>query len=104
MQTEQAILLVGNVLKELEVKSVKWYFDQPVSNSGRLKTRLLEISRANEFNWEVELVFNPDKELAKSNKVVVSSDGWILDHVERWFNLGGWLIENHIEDSNIISV
>ncbi len=104
MKTEHAICLVGAVLKNLNVKSVKWYLDQPVSNSGRLKTRLLELSREHGFNWEVELVFDPDKVLAKSNHIIISSDGWILDRAKKWFNLGALLIENHIADSNVIAV
>jgi len=103
-KTENAILLVGNALKEMKVKSVKWYLDQPVSNSGKLKTRLLDISRNNQFNWEVELVFDPDKVLAKSENIVVSSDGWILDRTQKWFNLGGYLIEIDIKESNNIVV
>jgi len=104
MKTEEAILLVGNTLKELEVRAVKWYFDQPVSNSGRLKTRLMEISQTHHFNWEVTLVFNPDKVLAKSNEIVISSDGWVLDHVKKWFNLGSYLLEKHLRDANLIVV
>ena len=104
VKTEEAIHLVGITLKELNVKSVKWYFDQPVSNSGQLKTRLMELSRNHGFNWEVELVFDPDKVLAKSSNIVISSDGWILDHAERWFNLGSFLVENHIESPNVIEV
>lgn len=102
LKTEHAILLIGTVLKELKVKSALWYLDQPVSNSGRLKTRLLELSKTNEFNWTVELVFNPDKVLAKSNSIVISSDGWILDRAKRWFNLGAYLIEHHLTNLNII--
>lgn len=104
LKTESAILLVGKLLEGLEVQSVKWYLDQPVSNSGRLKTKLLEVSESYGYNWEVELVFDPDKVLVKSKNIVVSSDGWILDHVEKWFNLGAFIIENNIKESNIIIV
>ena len=104
VKTEEAIRMVGDVLLDLKVKSVKWYFDQPVSNSGRLKTKLLEISNECHFNWEVELVFDPDKVLAKSQNVVVSSDRWILDNAEKWFNLGAYILENKIDDKNIIEV
>jgi len=105
MKTEEAILIVGNCLKKLNVKSVKWYLDQPVSNSGRLKTRLREISTEHHFDWEVELVYDPDKVLAKSSNIVVSSDGWILDNAENWFNLGAYLFENDfVLNANIIEV
>ncbi|WP_215224029.1 DUF434 domain-containing protein [Echinicola shivajiensis] len=104
LKTESAIILVGNALKELEVGPVKWYFDRPVSNSGRIKTKLLEISDNNGFNWEAELVMNPDKVLVTSSKIVITSDGGILDHVGKWFNLGAYLIDNHINHPNIIAV
>lgn len=103
-KTEEAILLVGQVLKELELKEVHWYFDQPVSNSGRLKTRLLELSTAHAFNWSVDLVLDPDKVLAKSEAIVVSSDSWVLDHAPQWFNLPAYLIEHHLTDLNIIEI
>lgn len=102
LKTEQAILLIGNALKELQIQSAKWYFDQPVSNSGRLKTRLLEISEAHQFNWQVELAFNPDKILAESQHIIISSDGWILDNAQRWFNLGAYIIKKYIEAINLI--
>lgn len=104
VKTEEAIHLVGDVLKAMKVEKVHWYFDQPVSNSGRLKTRLLEISESHQYNWEVTLVYDPDKVLAKSENIVVSSDGWILDHATRWFNLGAYLIDNKIPEVNIIEV
>lgn len=102
--TEAGILLVGKILQKQKVKSVKWLLDKPVSNSGRLKSMLLEIAKDNDFNWDVELLFNPDKALAESKNIVVSSDGWILDRAEKWFNLGKYLIEKHLKDVNIFEV
>ena len=103
-KTEEAILLVGEILQKQKVTSVKWLLDSPVSNSGRLKSMLLEIAKANQFNWEVELLFNPDKALAESKEIVFSSDGWILDRAERWFNLGKVLIEKHLGEVNVFEV
>ena len=104
VKTAEAISLIGTVLNACKIKSAKWYLDQPVSNSGRLKTRLMEFNEMEKFNWEVELVFDPDKVLAQSNNIVISSDGWILDHAERWFNLGAVLVEDHIKGANVIEV
>ena len=103
IKTEEAIILTGQLLQKLEVQSVKWYLDQPVSNSGRLKTRILELAVEHKFDWSVELVFDPDKVLAKSKNVVVSSDGWILNQAENWFNLGEILLENHIQEANVLA-
>ena len=105
MKTEEAVIMIGNVIQGFDVKSTKWYFDSPVSNSGRLKTKLYELSEEKGFNWEVELVFDPDKVLAKSDNVVISSDGWILDQADQWFNLGGHIIENlSAQPNNVIEV
>ena len=54
------------------------------------------------FNWEITLHHNPDKLLAESKDIVVSSDAWILDRAERWVNLSKHIIENHIDKPNII--
>ena len=104
VQTENAIQLIGRVLKEVGVDSVCWYLDQPVSNSGRLKSKLLEISEANDFDWEVELVYSPDKVLAESTAIVVTSDAWILDHAQRWFNLGAYLLEEYVVEIEVVRV
>ncbi len=101
-KTEEAVLMIGKTLTQLEVTSVYWYFDAPVSNSGRLKTILRELSGQQGYPWFIDLVNNPDTVLAKSDHIVVSSDGWILDRAQKNFNLGGYLIENHISKPNII--
>ena len=102
-KTEESLLIIGNAINQLKVKHSKWYFDQPVSNSGRLKTKLYELSEAHGFNWDVELVFDPDKELIKSKEIVISSDGWILDHADHWFNLGAFIIDGlHPKPDNIL--
>ncbi|WP_460220327.1 DUF434 domain-containing protein [Psychroserpens sp. MEBiC05023] len=98
-QTENALLLVGNRLK---TNKVIWVFDKPVSNSGRLKTMLRELAENHDFNWEIILDHNPDKVLAKSKHIVVSSDAWVLDRAKRWLNLGAYIIEHHISEANII--
>lgn len=102
-QTEKAIVLAGNVLKDLGVKKVIWYFDSPVSNSGRMKNMLLEISLKYGFNWNVHLSQNPDMELVKSLDIAITSDAWILDECAQWFNLGAYLIEYHLDPKFVIS-
>ncbi|MEM6965862.1 MAG: DUF434 domain-containing protein [Bacteroidota bacterium] len=103
-QTESVIKMVGNTLVGLKVQKVKWLLDKPISNSGRLKQNLEAIATANNFNWEVALVNNPDKILATSEHIVISADGWVLDHAARWFNLGALMIEQQLDKVNIIAV
>lgn len=90
--TVPALLRVGEALRP--ASQVVWYFDQPVSNSGRLKTMLREMAETHAFNWEVKLVYNPDKELIAlpNETVIVSSDSWILDDGGAWCNLGRELL------------
>jgi len=101
-QTEKALLLIGNFLKSCDTGKVTWVFDKPVSNSGRLKTQVRELAEVHGFNWNVILDNNPDKLLAESESIAVSSDAWILDRSKRWFNLAGYLIENKIDATTII--
>lgn len=103
-KTASVIKLVGDILRELEVEKVEWFLDKPISNSGRLKKNLQEIALEQKFNWEVELVNNPDKVLAESKNIVISADGWVLDQATKWFNLGAFIIEKHQKNLNIIAV
>ena len=103
-KTEPAIHLIGEVLQGLQVAKAHWYFDQPVSNSGRLKTMLYQISTANNFNWDIDLVYEPDKVLAQSEAVVITADGWILNECKQWYNLGADLVDHHLKDYNLIEV
>ena len=102
METPQAVALVGQAMQDLQIQSAHWYLDSPVSNSGRLKTTLREFAETQQLDWQIDLVFNPDKVLAESSEIVVSSDGWILDECQRWFNLARVLIEKYVRDVVIL--
>lgn len=93
IQTEKAIIEVGETLQKLQVEKAIWYFDAPVSNSGRLKVMLYEIAAQYGFSWEIHLVNNPDAVLAKSENIIITSDAWILDECVRWFNLGSLILD-----------
>ena len=103
IQTEKAIILIGEILKSLNVQKVIWYFDAPVSNSGRLKVMLYDFAERYNFNWEIHLDNNPDAVLAKSKHIIISADAWILDECQRWFNLGKLLMETHLKIENVIN-
>lgn len=86
-ETVPAIRLIGKTLEELKLSHARWYFDSPVSNSGRLKTILAEEAESQRWDWDIRLHTNPDKVLAESTEVVVTADSWILDRAAHWANI-----------------
>lgn len=101
-ETIPALELVGVTLQALKVEEVLWYFDAPVSNSGRLKVLLYELAEKYGYNWQVELVNNPDKKIIEHNQISVSCDGWIIDETAQWFNLAKYVIDNGIPNAEIL--
>jgi len=92
-ETNSAIRLIGESIAALRPKSVVWMLDKPISNSGRLAKRIRDMAAENGWNWTVQVTFNPDNDIAASGKIVVSSDGPLLDRVERWLNFNRYLID-----------
>jgi len=102
-KTEKALEIIGKTINNLGVPQVKIFLDAPVSNSGRLKSRILSNSEGWNSITEVELVPNPDKILVDLSRVV-TSDSIILDYCKSWFNLTGKAIEDYIKEANIIDL
>jgi hypothetical protein len=103
-ETDQAIGLIGEVLTTLRPKSVAWLLDRPISNSGRLANRIRQFAREKDWNWSVEVAFNPDAEMAASDRIVISSDSHLLDQVTRWLNLNRVLIDKYLAESWLIDL
>jgi len=103
-ETVKAIELIGTTLQRLRVSSVIWFLDRPVSNSGRLKQLIGRITEANRWQWDVELVCSPDKELCRAEQIVATSDGVILDRAGGWVNLVGHFIRESIPSARVINL
>lgn len=101
-QTGAAIQLIANFLHETKVKKATWIFDKPVSNSGRLKTMLREFADEHNYNWEIILDNNPDKFIAKSEQIAISSDAWVLDNSTNWCNMVRHIVDNHVPQKNVV--
>jgi len=95
-ETVPALHLLGKALIEWGIRRCRWWLDQPVSNSGRLKSMLLDLAAREHWPWDVELVFSPDKVLSETPQIIATSDSVILDHCAHWFNLARWLIEMQV--------
>ena len=83
-ETDQSLQYLGQLLGDYPVQ---WYFDQPVSNSGRLAQRVRDLAAENQWNWTVFTDFNPDQRLIESGALVVSTDALILDACKNWLNV-----------------
>ncbi len=92
--TEAALQAIGKALLALKVAQCTWVLDRPVSNSGRLRQRILDVGLEHGYDWTVDVVFNPDRHLIQSGSVVTSSDSEVLDGAAAWFNLLAYLVEN----------
>ena len=103
-ETESSIAKIGEEMNELNVERVNWLLDAPVSNSHRLGSLITRIGEENHCNWKINLVNNPDKDLVRSDEVVITSDGNILSKSKRWFNLNQILVEKYCENENLIDL
>lgn len=92
-KTETAITLIGKTLEENKVQKAIFYLDAPVSNSGRLKQRIIELLNQFTFEVEVEVINNVDSVLEKLDNVI-TSDAIILDKCVSWINLNAKIMES----------
>lgn len=98
-QTLAAAAAIGEQLVGLKVGPIVWWLDRPVSNSGRLRAMLLELSEQRGWGWRVELDLDPDRVLIASDAVVASGDAWILDEAGVHFDLAHSTLANHCSAS-----
>ncbi len=101
-ETRSVIKLIGKTLAVFEPASVLWLFDKPVSNSGRLAQLVRKVAKKQHWNWQTDLLDNPDQTIKTSNKIAITSDSVILDSVEYWLNLTTYLVENCCQDAWLI--
>ncbi|WMJ76053.1 MULTISPECIES: DUF434 domain-containing protein [unclassified Sedimentibacter] len=102
-KTEKALELIGRELNELEVPEVKFYLDSPVSNSGRLKSRIAECSESWNMPVDIELIPNVDAVLSKMGRIV-TGDSILLDECKSWFNLSKKIVDDYIRDAWIVNL
>lgn len=102
-ETEEALRLLGEGLRALAVPAVHVLLDAPVSNSGRLRARVLEHA----FGWPlpVEVTLHPDVDQALIGmERVVSSDSAVLDACASWINLGAWLVRRALPQAWLVAL
>ncbi len=92
-ETLDAFALIADFLGKAGVSKAKWFFDRPVSNSGKLKVIVGELAAKNGWPWEVELADNPDNVLIASENIIATSDSDVLDRCGKWFNLSAEIVK-----------
>ena len=103
-ETMPALALVGQTASALGVRLCRWWLDQPVSNSGRLKALILQSARNAGWNMDVELSFSPDHVLSHTDRVIATSDGIVLDRCRCWMNLGRIIIAKRIPRARLLDL
>jgi hypothetical protein len=103
-ETIPAVQLIGDFLEKSGIKKALWLLDSPVSNSGRLKALIAKLAGKNKWNWEIELLLNPDTELINTHSIVTSSDSVILDGCKSWVNIAAEIITLKLPSAIIINL
>lgn len=101
-QTNTALEIIGKSLIQLAVPEVKVFLDAPVSNSGKLRNRILEYAIGWGIPVEVQLVPNSDIVLAKGARIV-TGDSVLLDGCSSWLNLSKKIVDDYIKDAWIVN-
>ena len=103
-ETLPVLRLVGETAAALGANRCRWWLDQPVSNSGRLKTLILEEAARAGWNMEVELNFSPDHVLSHTGEIIATSDGIVLDRCQRWVNLAQLIITDCLPRTRLLDL
>jgi hypothetical protein len=103
-ETLPALEKLAVVVTRLELRQVHWLFDRPVSNSGRIRSLVVQTAASNGWNWSVELVDDPDAVLKQSPEIVATSDSVILDRASAWLNLARLVIDVECPAAHVIDL
>ena len=103
-ETLPVLRLVSEAAAAWGVSRCRWWLDKPVSNSGRLRTAILEAAAAAGWNMAAELTFSPDHVLSHTDEIIATSDGVVLDRCQRWVNLARQLIVEHVPRARLLDL
>jgi hypothetical protein len=128
-ETLPALELLGRAIAAFGPAECVWFLDRPVSNSGRLKTLMVDLAAQHGWPWHIELVANPDTILttpdailadhaeaptaepseetppnrpSPPNIIVATADSAILDGAPTWFNLAREVVAQYISTAWIL--
>lgn len=85
-ETHDAIRMLLDVLQNMEIMRACILLDEPVSNSGRLKSLIADVGEAYPFELDIQIMKDVDRALYDRENVI-TTDSVILDHCKSWLNL-----------------
>jgi hypothetical protein len=103
-ETIPSLALIGEALNVAGAGAVRWLFDRPVSNSGRIRRIVAETADSKGWDWTVELVDSPDALLKASREIVATADSGVLDRCVLWCNLARSVIESRCPAAWLIDI
>jgi len=101
-ETAAAIMRIGEALAEAGARDVECLLDRPVSNSGKLARFMRDVAEKNGWPWRVDVVMNPDAELALGDSIVATADSAVLDRCGRWVNLARCVVGRCASDARVV--
>lgn len=93
-ETDEALTRIGRYLEASAPLQVVWFLDRPVSNSIRLAKRIDALAADHGWTWTVQVVADPDDELAaRREDIVISADAGVLDRCGDWCNAAAAIVD-----------
>lgn len=93
-KTDIALEVLADALTELDIYKAVFYLDKPVSNSGRLKKKILDSMAERSFMTEV-YTENAVDPILENLENVITADAIILDRCGSWFNINDYILKNN---------
>ena len=88
---------------EKGMKQVNIYLDAPVSNSGQLRSLILETASNYNLDTIVHVISNVDT-ILENLEYVITSDAIILNKCISWVNFSNFVISNKIKNYRILDI
>ena len=102
-KTDLAVEAIRKVLEAEGVKEAHFLIDAPISNSGRLSSKIEDMFEKSLVEALCEVINDVDKNLYDRERVI-TSDAIILDNCRSWYNLTGKAIQAEIGDYQFVRI
>ena len=85
-ETTEAVRVMLETFQKAGISKATILLDEPVSNSGRLKSLIAEIGEEFAFDLDIQILRDVDRSLY-GRENVITTDSVIMDHCISWVNL-----------------